>query len=321
MAGKAQDTPPIPDAVPDSMRHAIALPRPVGRAVPLLAGFIVASVCIAVFVGWMRQQPRAEQGAETAPVTAQEQAPAQQESSWAQGAVPTSINLDLAYAETRYDVSGKTPAEILTSIDRNAPSTARGKAAGLTRMEGRSFAYVRDPATGACHITHVHALITVTLPDLASGWTMPEQVLESWSAYERSVAAHEQQHVSIYRAGAERAVRLLESRQPFADKSAMERAFEQTWSAEMASADVENEAFHRRELDDSRMEREVLTNELARVERELDDTAQRLAEIERAHPDLRLPVDEARRYNEAAGRQRGLVADRQRLAEQLAWLR
>jgi chromosome segregation ATPase len=89
----------------------------------------------------------------------------------------------------------------------------------------------------------------------------------------------------------------------------------------MASADAENDAFHRREVEDTKLEREVLTSELARVQRELDAAAGRLAELERAHPDLRMPADDARRYDEAASRLRELEADRQRLAEDLAWLR
>jgi predicted secreted Zn-dependent protease len=201
------------------------------------------------------------------------------------------------------------------------PKVAKGKAAGLTHMQGRSYDYVRDPATGKCRITRVHALITVTLPDLQSAFTMPEQIIESWRAYERGVDRHERQHVAIYQAGAERAVRELERLQPFADKHAMERAFEATWLAEMSAADVENDAFHRREVEGTRMEREVLTNELARLERELQTVAGRVEELERAHPDLRMPADDARRYNEAGQRLRALQTERLRVAEELAWMR
>jgi predicted secreted Zn-dependent protease len=322
MSATEPTTPPVPDAGParDARRRGGAGPASV--AAPLLAGFILTSVCIALLVGWMRRPDTPESTAtEAAPAVPPERAPDEPQSALADGAVPDHINLDLAYDEVRYEVSGSTAAEVFRSIDLNAPSTAQGKAAGLTRLQGRSYDYVRDHGTGECYITHVHALITVTLPDLQSAWTMPEKLVESWGAYERSVAAHEQQHVAIYRAGAERAVRLLEQQQPFQDKVAMERAFTETWSAEMASADAENDAFHRREVEDTKLEREVLTSELARVQRELDVAAERLAEIERAHPDLRIPADEARRHDEAASRLRELEADRQRLAEDLAWLR
>ena len=70
-----------------------------------------------------------------------------------------------------------------------------------------------------------------------------------------------------------------------------------------------------------RMEREIMTNELARVERELDEAASRVEEYERAHPDLRMPAGDLRRYNEAGQRLLVLQTERLRLAENLAWLR
>ncbi|MHC5211963.1 MAG: DUF922 domain-containing protein [Planctomycetota bacterium] len=321
MVGTEHTTPPTPDAVPDDPRLRKGDSRPGARVAPALAGFIVASVCIVVFIGGMQRQADEGTSQDAEPVAAQPRVVQEQETTWADGAVPTRINLDLAYDEAYYDVTGTTPGEIFTSMDRNAPSTAKGKAAGLTRMEGRSYDYVRDPATDICYITHVHGLITVTLPDLQNGWTMPEQIVESWTEYERSVAHHEQQHVAIYRAGAERAVKQLERLQPFPDQAAMERGFSEVWKAEMDAADSENEAFHRREVEDTRMEREIMTNELARVERELDEAASRVEEYERAHPDLRMPAGDLRRYNEAGQRLLVLQTERLRLAENLAWLR
>jgi predicted secreted Zn-dependent protease len=326
MAAHEQTHAPPLDAPPPDV-HAVDAVRaragaPVAaRIAPLLAGFVVTSMCIVAAVGWSRQQPRAASAPVDEPASAQEPVASEPESSWADGAVPTGISLNLAADEARYAVTGTTASEIFTSIDRNAPSTAKGKAAGLTHMQGRSYDYVRDPATGKCRITRVHALITVTLPDLQSAFTMPEQIIESWRAYERGVDRHERQHVAIYQAGAERAVRELERLQPFADKHAMERAFEATWLAEMSAADVENDAFHRREVEGTRMEREVLTNELARLERELQTVAGRVEELERAHPDLRMPADDARRYNEAGQRLRALQTERLRVAEELAWMR
>lgn len=229
------------------------------------------------------------------------------------------VALDLRRVLEHYEVEGTTATEIFDSIDAHGPDGPDGKAVGLTRMQGGAYSYARDERSGRCVVTSLEATLTITLPRLTTT-PLPEPIYERWRDYSAAVAAHEQRHADIYADAALRVAERLRSLQPFADRSAMEAAFTSAWTTEMGSAERSNRDFHRREAQDVALEREIVTNQLQRVERDLEARAARLKAQEQRFPDLRLPPDEYRQHEaDRVGYAEGL-AERAGLIDRGLWL-
>jgi predicted secreted Zn-dependent protease len=185
------------------------------------------------------------------------------------------VELDLQRELEYYDVEGTSAGEIFDAIDARGPDSPDGKAVGLTRLQSGTYLYASDARSGRCVVTSLGATLTITLPRLTTT-PLPEQTYERWKDYSRAVAEHEQRHADIYAEAAGRVADRLEAAQPFADRAAMEAAFTAAWSEEMAVAERENREFHGQEARAVAFEREIVTNEIRRVERELEAETDRV---------------------------------------------
>lgn len=185
------------------------------------------------------------------------------------------VELDLQRVLESYTVEGTTAGQIFSAIDERGPDSPDGRAVGLTRLQSGTYQYARDERSGRCVVTSLGATLTITLPRLTTS-PLPEPVYERWQAYVRAVAEHEQRHADIYAEAAGRVADRLGSLQPFADRPAMEAGFTSTWTEEMGAAERENRDFHRREAQGVAFEREIVTNEIRRVEHELEAEADRV---------------------------------------------
>jgi len=226
------------------------------------------------------------------------------------------IELDLQRVTETYPVEGATTAQIFAAIDAHGPDGPDGKAVGLTRMQNGAYRYARDERSGRCAIKSISARLTVTLPRLLTT-SVPAPIYERWQEYARAVEEHEQHHVGIYGDAARRVVKRLGAEQPFADREAMQAGFKAAWEQEMDRAERENADFHRQEARGVAQERELLGNELQRVDQELSALAARQAA--RGGGRART-ASEARQAEADSARYDVLLKQRAGLVERGLWL-
>jgi predicted secreted Zn-dependent protease len=238
---------------------------------------------------------------------------------FADGAPAPRVEAQLERVLAHYHVEGRTTIEVFASIDALGPDGPQGKAVGLTELQSGTYEYVQDRTSARCVVTSLTARLTITLPQLVTT-PLPLSLDESWRSYLRAVAEHEQRHADIFAEAVDRVAERLRSSQPFADRTAMEAGFEAAWTAEMAVAEHSNAEFHRREAQDTAFEREVVGNELARVERELETLSARLQERSRRYPDLHLPLEEYAQHESDRLRYDALIKERAGLIERGLWL-
>jgi len=105
-----------------------------------------------------------------------------------------------------YAVSGATPNEISTSMNRRGPYSAwlDGRAAATTEARvGYRFTF-GTTSNGTCAISEtgnpaILIRYTVTLPEWRSPAGVASSTVEWWNATVREIATHEKHHVDIYR--------------------------------------------------------------------------------------------------------------------------
>ncbi|MEM6325751.1 MAG: DUF922 domain-containing protein [Bacteroidota bacterium] len=109
-----------------------------------------------------------------------------------------------------YEVTGRTAAEVLASLQARGPRSGERIFFGLTETE-MAFRYWKTPADGECRLERIRIdlRVVVTIPEWRAPGEAPYRLKRDWSRFETALRRHEDQHREIAEVGAREVYRAL----------------------------------------------------------------------------------------------------------------
>jgi predicted secreted Zn-dependent protease len=210
-------------------------------------------------------------------------------------AEPSDVDIKLATSlqTTYYDVQGTTTEAIFNYIENNGPTDGQGKrGSGLTSVVW-GYEWQGGPETGDCSIRSmtIKADMVVTLPRHVDPNSLPADIRENWDAYAKSVAVHEQTHVDIYNAGAEKIKQSMLEIGPKPSCDELEAEIKRVWAEQQADINNQQTQFHQLEFDRLAQERAPIGAKIDANRGQIDSLQSQIDTLDGAVTALRTEID------------------------------
>jgi predicted secreted Zn-dependent protease len=205
----------------------------------------------------------------------------------ATASTPPGVHVETTLETEHYTVLGKTTQEILSYIKDNGPVDGNGdRASGLTRAEW-SLEWSRAGIENGCVIRSmtISMDLVILLPQLDTEG-LDDRLRANWEAYLANIDVHENRHVDIYLAGADRLKRRMEMLTNQPDCARLEAEVTRIWEDQRAITNEEQDEFHREEEQRIEALREPYGNQIDLNQARLDDLIAEISRLEVIIEDL-----------------------------------